>query len=293
MANEVNNPNLLDPTCIPLIVRRTLLEMHTRATMSKSESNIKFRSSNHLLHAPNKPKKENKKKKKPLSLQNSQDKTAYHSVQSTTPKAPASQQQSGNYLNIVYDELKSKFFRNNSIDNKSNSSATSSNRAYQQSGQLFVNQASTPSVGGSSILTTNYNSVNIMGHNSKNLNRSNPTIMTIVTNNTPIRHHSQPPAPISPTQKIILADETTQTSLVEPIKSTGMSSSRASGLDMLAATSMSSESDVTVILNVKAMDKLPHTTIEENMTQKRPSISLIISDEPQNQSRESTDYEPS
>jgi hypothetical protein len=49
-----HDQNLLNPNDIPLIVRRTLLQMHDEITYSKSDTNIKniYRSSNHLLNKP-------------------------------------------------------------------------------------------------------------------------------------------------------------------------------------------------------------------------------------------------
>jgi hypothetical protein len=113
-----NNPNLLNPSWIPPIVRQTLLEMHERAVKSKSDSNIKakYRSSNHLLHSVHKSSaaKSHKstaaavaasgRKKKPLSLQNSQDKSMFYSV------TPHTSTPTRSYLNNFYDELKHRLF---------------------------------------------------------------------------------------------------------------------------------------------------------------------------------------
>ena len=65
------DPNLLNPQWIPAIVRKTLLDLHLKA-VSKSESNIK---SNTL---------KGNTKKKPLSLQNSEDRTFLVRVNSPT-----------------------------------------------------------------------------------------------------------------------------------------------------------------------------------------------------------------
>ena len=107
VVNECNDPNLLNPTWIPLIVRRTLLEMHERAVLSKSDSNIKYkyRSSNHLLHSTSKKIKSSRKKKS-LSLQNSQDKPAFYPTNTSNNRSTRS-----NYLNSFYEELRNRFFQ--------------------------------------------------------------------------------------------------------------------------------------------------------------------------------------
>ncbi|RNA27250.1 hypothetical protein BpHYR1_030260 [Brachionus plicatilis] len=107
VLNECNDPNLLNPSWIPMIVRRTLLEMHERAVLSKSDSNIKYkyRSSNHLLHSTGKKLKSNRKKKS-LSLQNSQDKSTFYSTSPSNNRSTKS-----NYLNSFYEELRNRFFQ--------------------------------------------------------------------------------------------------------------------------------------------------------------------------------------
>lgn len=129
-AKEYADPNLLNPSWIPLIVRRTLLEMHEQAVLSKSDSNIKskYRSSNHLLHSPaSKVNKESKmlksnRKKKPLSLQNSQDKSTFVSVSPNTNTSRVSATGvSNNSFSNFYDELRSKIFHSSSPSNKSTS----------------------------------------------------------------------------------------------------------------------------------------------------------------------------
>ena len=136
-AKEYADPNLLNPSWIPLIVRRTLLEMHEQAVLSKSDSNIKskYRSSNHLLHSPaSKVNKDNKmlksnRKKKPLSLQNSQDKSTFVSV---SPNANNNSRVSAtgvsnNSFSNFYDELRSKIFHSSSPSNKSTSPSNPNN----------------------------------------------------------------------------------------------------------------------------------------------------------------------
>lgn len=144
--NECEDPNLLNPSWIPLIVRRTLLEMHERAILSKSDSNIKskYRSSNHLLHSPTANLKSTvqhkvkAKKKKPLSLQNSQDKTTFYST--NTPNN--NNNRGSNYINTFYEELRQKFFVLNSNSHKappstSNTMSTNvSSAAFKQDSKL-------------------------------------------------------------------------------------------------------------------------------------------------------------
>lgn len=111
VVNECNDPNLLNPSWIPLIVRRTLLEMHERAVLSKSDSNIKYkyRSSNHLLHSTSKKLRSNRKKKS-LSLQNSQDKSTFYSTSPSNNRCTGS-----SYLNTFYEELRQRFFQPSEI----------------------------------------------------------------------------------------------------------------------------------------------------------------------------------
>lgn len=116
IVNECNDPNLLNPTWIPLIVRRTLLEMHERAVISKSDSNIKYkyRSSNHLLHSTNKKNRFNRKKKS-LSLQNSQDKPMFYTTSSSNNRCTGS-----SYLNSFYEELRNRFFHSSELKSTAN-----------------------------------------------------------------------------------------------------------------------------------------------------------------------------
>lgn len=131
--------------------------MHERAIKSKSDSNIKsarYRSTNHLLHSPSKLKatssqKSKQKKKKPLSLQNSQDKSTLYSV--TSPSGSGNQANaqttastartpSRNYLNSFYDELRQKLSlfplaSNNQVGSTSgvNSTGSGTNSGNKQS----------------------------------------------------------------------------------------------------------------------------------------------------------------
>ncbi|CAF0893695.1 unnamed protein product [Brachionus calyciflorus] len=117
-VNECKDPNLLNPSWIPLIVRRTLLEMHERAVLSKSDSNIKskYRSSNHLLHSiKGNSKLKSSRKKKSLSLQNSQDKSNFYSTSNNRSSNGGS-----SYLNNFYEELRQRFFLLNSNEAKGN-----------------------------------------------------------------------------------------------------------------------------------------------------------------------------
>jgi hypothetical protein len=130
-SKEENDPNLLNPSWIPMIVRRTLLEMHERAVLSRSDSNIKakYRSSNHLLHSPTsnkqsstKSKSKPNRRKKPLSLQNSQDRTIFNSVSVNTAAVASN---TTNLLNSFYDELKSKLFSSSNKTSTINATPTS------------------------------------------------------------------------------------------------------------------------------------------------------------------------
>lgn len=153
-ANECENPNLLNPGWIPHIVKRTLLEMHERAVLSKSDSNIKskYRSSNHLLHSPSSIKNQGQiksgklnSKKKPLSLQNSQDKSNFYSTGNANAGSSrnTSNSNGSSYLNSFYEELRQKFFQLNSasIINKSPSASNTistnvSSVAFKQDSKL-------------------------------------------------------------------------------------------------------------------------------------------------------------
>ena len=279
--NYENDPHLLDPTWIPLIVRRTLLDMHKSVLLSKSESNIKYRSTNHLLHSPtthSNPSKTmsavnsrilNKKeklanKKKPLSLQNSEDKSVFNCL---TPQNARSQQQSGNLLNIVYDELRSKFLRNNSVD-KSASTAKPERQiqhSLQQSSFTNISTAATKQgvidggVGDSG--SGKGGSVNLAS--SFNLNsKSNSTVMCIYQPVLVIEHNKDEP------DNILLER------LVNPPPR--KQSSACGGFNKVD-TSMSLESDCTVILNVKAMER--HADVSEEENSKEESINKNMAKE--------------
>jgi hypothetical protein len=71
---SIIDPNLLNPAWIPSIVRKTLLDLHHRA-VSKSDSNIKFKRCQALNG-------KEIKRKKPLSLQNSEDKSCLLNINS-------------------------------------------------------------------------------------------------------------------------------------------------------------------------------------------------------------------
>lgn len=151
VINECADPNLLNPSWIPPIVRQTLLEMHERAVKSKSDSNIKakYRSSNHLLHSPtyNKNKCANSRdqsakfayqsnrKKKPLSLQNSQDKSTFYSITPVNNGTP-----NRSYLNNFYDELKQKLFPNANSNSNSNTN-TGSNASNNNNNTSNINNS--------------------------------------------------------------------------------------------------------------------------------------------------------
>jgi hypothetical protein len=147
--NDESDSNLLNPSWIPLIVQKALLDIHDRAVLSKSESNIRnrYRSSNHLLHSPTSKNNNNNtnnnsntncatsnnasstikpnsilkssKKKKSLSLQNSRDKSMYISIdqkESITPNQNINNHPS--YLHNFH-ELRAKLFQNKTSNNTS------------------------------------------------------------------------------------------------------------------------------------------------------------------------------
>ena len=196
-ANEVDDPNLLNPEWIPRIVKRTLLEIHERAVLSKSDSNIKskHRSSNHLLHSPS-SKQTSKihksiRKKKPLSLQNSHDKTVFNSVSSTMSNkhSSSSQNNNGSYLNNFYDDLRTRFFQSsNSSKDKSSSStpntATASSSIPHQPNSLPIDNNELINSGKKIVGSNLSNS----GSNSPNV--TNLTITTTISNDTVEKNNS-------------------------------------------------------------------------------------------------------
>lgn len=109
--------------------------MHDRAVLSKSDSNIKstkYRSSNALLHSPSSNKNSSKnvkiketKKKKPLSLQNSEDNPQ---VQAGASMVMATA--NGGVLTppnrSFYDELRAKLFQSSTAPHKSSTTNTAS-----------------------------------------------------------------------------------------------------------------------------------------------------------------------
>jgi hypothetical protein len=289
--NNQNNlaaptPHFIDPMLIPPLVRRTLLEIHEQAVMSKSDSNIKakYRSSNHLLHSPHhsvKPavaqatsgaggrfKKNSGKnrKKKPLSLQNSQDKSVYHAV--TPVKNAASTQHSGNILNMVYDELKSKFFRNNSVETNKSTGSSSNDRtqiptpSFQQQTSQQSHQQQKPqqlipmsqlSPSGSVVTQPISKSPDNMDVGTVPAKQETPEV---AQTNQLSSNYSTINSLTMMTMVKHMSSSTNVSSFRKPLLvSTGC------GLNQVGA-SMSSESDCTVILNAKYTDR--HTTIQDS-----------------------------
>ena len=165
-----SDSNLLNPSWIPMIVRKALLDIHDRAVLSKSESNIRnrYRSSNHLLHSPTSKNNNNNnsvnnnnnsntnnsaannttsttkpnsilkssKKKKSLSLQNSRDKSMYISIDqkdSIMPNHNTSNHSS--YLHNFY-ELRAKLFQNKLNNNTNNNNGITNNNNNNSNKQL-------------------------------------------------------------------------------------------------------------------------------------------------------------
>ncbi len=158
-----SDSNLLNPSWIPMIVRKALLDIHDRAVLSKSESNIRnrYRSSNHLLHSPTSKNNNNNnsntntsttnhtssnikpnsilkssKKKKSLSLQNSREKSMFVSIDIKDPIILNPNNNSHtSYLHNFY-ELRAKLFQNKLNANNFNSKqqqTQSQNQPQQQS----------------------------------------------------------------------------------------------------------------------------------------------------------------
>ena len=113
------DPNLLNPSWIPLVVRNTLLEMHEEASFNRvgkrSNGKYKIRSTNHLLHSPHKTHNKNtntsskaitKRKKKPLSLQNSKEKEEFLSTSSKVINDMSNTSSTSNF----FEELRAKLF---------------------------------------------------------------------------------------------------------------------------------------------------------------------------------------
>jgi hypothetical protein len=280
-----NGGHFIDPMLIPPLVRRTLLEIHQRAVVSKSDSNIKakYRSSNHLLHSPHsvKPagmqttsagvtKKGSKnRKKKPLSLQNSQDNSVYNSV---TPKNATSTQHSGNILNMVYDELKSKFFRNNSVETNKSTGSSSNGRA-QISTSAFQQQSSTPAQ-----LQQQQTQQPLKQQQLIPMNQLSNTSVVFSQQQIKSSDNLESAAASALPSQTSQLNECSSASIISMVKfgnsATNVNSFRkpylvstGCGLNQVGA-SMSSESDCTVILNVKAMDRQStlHDAVE--MTEK-------------------------
>jgi hypothetical protein len=292
--------NRLDPMWIPPLVRQTLLDMHKRAVVSRSDSNIKskHRSSNHLLHsaasikssqmqsqqqhratttATGNTKKSLKasRKKKPLSLQNSQDHTVFHSV---TPKSNTnSTQHSGsNILNLVYDELRSKFFRNNSIEtNKSSSSANTNNQSNSLSSRARIptptHQHQSQNIPMQEFVTASNSSQCLPAV--ANTSPTSPTTTADTVEDTEVAEDTSTTDDSSLAGIEMVArpalysmnniSSPSMSAMLRQAASSG-SSSNVSGFRKPSLTSygqnrvgasMSSESDCTVILNVKAMDR--------------------------------------
>ena len=181
---------------IPPIVRKVLLDIHDRTLYSKSDSNIKspvYRSSNFLLHSPtrNKPTKASKegKKKKPLSLQNSQEKNSILMVAKSTndstnikePTSPAAASTTSN-LRSFYDELRAKFFQSNSNNTAANNSGNSGTSSASMLASTFLVKQRSPSNTESTTLTL----INRINESEQDISTSNsqsdPTSMVTVIN---------------------------------------------------------------------------------------------------------------
>jgi hypothetical protein len=184
------DPNLLNPTWIPLVVRNTLIEMHEEAVAAKkSNSKYKIRSTNHLLHSPNKASqnkqqhastKIKKYKKKPLSLQNSKEKKEFLSTSSKLINDISNASSNSNF----FEELRAKFFQKASINRKASSplnqinSSSKSEKVIELDTLVINNSRNQPSNNNknSNCITITSNSSNTMdlvsnlGSNSETVN---------------------------------------------------------------------------------------------------------------------------
>lgn len=136
-AQVSKDPNLLDPhyinpDWIPEKVKECLLELH-KDTKSQSDSNIKFRnrSSNQLLHSYGRNGRKEALTKKPLSLQNSQEKPLYYN---------SSSHRNSVIVNF-YDEIKNKLFQNKSSVNTNNSNTTTTSTSLSLANNNSTNQS--------------------------------------------------------------------------------------------------------------------------------------------------------
>lgn len=119
------NPNYINPEWISPRVKACLIE-HLKSAKSKSDSNIKFknRSSNQLLHSYNKNGKKSSlkevKSKKPLSLQNSQEKHNFY-YNNNNNNSSSNSSTNGHRISAsnFYDDLKNKLFQNKSSNHSS------------------------------------------------------------------------------------------------------------------------------------------------------------------------------
>jgi len=137
-VESTTNLNLINPHSIPAIIREALLEMHERAKLTKSDSGFIHRTSNVLLHSPlsrisySTKKKALRQQKKTLSLQGSEEKGPFNSLNqndgdrlNTTvnnTNSAANNINNSSYINNFYEELRSKIFQYKT--NKSTSSNT-------------------------------------------------------------------------------------------------------------------------------------------------------------------------